>query len=228
MTSVAPTFEPSSSCTPDQQHSEKHEALSTKAECVASNAATSAAAPKNSVEPPSELKIHYYGLAMVFLCPAVGGFLYGYDIGATSFVLAMLRQAQNQEVWWSGISKFAQGLVVSSQSLGALLGSHIVLVYLANSVDRRKEIRIAAVLYIVGILCNIVAGTILNSSSLYLCGDTSWGLVALVLGRLLFGAGVGFVMHGVSIALHAIALPFTRPCLTLTPFVARHQPTWPK
>ena len=156
-------------------------------------------APEISSVSPSEPKIHYYGLAMVFLCPALGGFLYGYDIGATSFVLAMLRQEENQEVWWFGISKFAQGLVVSSQALGALLGSHIVLVYLASSVGRRKEIRIAAILYVVGILCNVAAGTILKSSNLKLFGGTNWGLVTLVLGRLLFGAGVGFVMHGVSL-----------------------------
>ena len=147
---------------------------------------------------PAKPQIHFFGLAMVFLCPALGGFLYGYDIGATSFVLAMLRETQDQSVWWFGISDFEQGLVVSSQALGALLGSHIVLVYLASSVGRRKEIRIAAVLYIVGILCNVVAGTIFKSSDLYLFGGTSWGLATLVFGRLLFGAGVGFVMHGVS------------------------------
>ena len=198
MTPIATSSEPSSSCTPDQKPSDHHLPI-IKTKDFPGSAPTSSMAPEISSVSPSEPKIHYYGLAMVFLCPALGGFLYGYDIGATSFVLAMLRQEENQEVWWFGISKFAQGLVVSSQALGALLGSHIVLVYLASSVGRRKEIRIAAILYVAGILCNVAAGTILKSSNLKLFGGTNWGLVTLVLGRLLFGAGVGFVMHGVSL-----------------------------
>ena len=156
---------------------------------------SSIGAMEAAVPPPSPPEIHYYGLALVFLAPALGGFLYGYDIGATSFVLAMLRSSRNHENWWHGFPKYQQGLLVSTLALGALLGSHIVLVYMAQSVGRRKEIRIAAALYIVGAMLNVMSGTILAESSTYNFG-VGVGLVTLLCGRMLYGAGVGFIMHG--------------------------------
>jgi len=78
---------------------------------------------------------------------------------------------------------------VSAVSLGALLGSHLVLFYFASHImGRRMELRIAAALYIIGTLINIASGTILSTLSI--------GWYALVFGRLLFGVGVGFTMHG--------------------------------
>ena len=148
-----------------------------------------------SIPPP---EIHYYGLALVFLVPALGGFLYGYDIGATSFALAMLRQNRDQNVWWYYFPKWQQGLLISTLALGALIGSHIVLVYLAQTVGRRKELRIAAFLYVVGAMLNVMSGTILSTSKINDHG-TSLGFLILLSGRLFYGAGVGFVMHGVSL-----------------------------
>ena len=58
--------------------------------------------------PPPE--IDYGGLALVFLAPALGGFLYGYDIGATSFVLSMMRQDRDYDHWWHNFTKVQQGL----------------------------------------------------------------------------------------------------------------------
>ena len=166
--------------------------------------------------PPPE--IDYGGLALVFLAPALGGFLYGYDIGATSFVLSMMRQDRDYDHWWHNFTKVQQGLFVSCLSFGALIGSHIVLTFLATSIGRRKEIRIAATLYIVGAMLNVMSGTILATTGVFQWpprwyahnGDGSdeyysyeytsigfgWGLASLLLGRLLYGAGVGFIMHG--------------------------------
>ena len=167
---------------------------------------------------PSEPQIDYGGLALVFLAPALGGFLYGYDIGATSFVLAMMRADRDYDNWWHNFSKVQQGLFVSGLAFGALIGSHIVLTFLATSIGRRKEIRIAATLYIVGAMLNVMSGTILATTGVFQWpprwyaknGDGSdeyysyeytsigfgWGFSALILGRLLYGAGVGFIMHG--------------------------------
>ena len=102
-------------------------------------------------------EIHVYGLALVFMAPALGGFLYGYDIGATSFVLAMMRESRDHDVWWYKMPSWQQGLLVSALALGGLIGSHIVLVYLSNSIGRRKEIRIAATLYVVGAMMNVMS-----------------------------------------------------------------------
>ena len=144
---------------------------------------------------PSDAQIDYYGLALVFLAPALGGFLYGYDIGATSFVLAMLRSSRDPDTWWHEFSMVEQGLFVSALSLGALIGSHIVLVYLAKNIGRRKEIRIAAALFIVGAMLNIMSGTVLANTRVWRF-NMGVGIVTLVAGRLTYGAGVGFIMHG--------------------------------
>jgi hypothetical protein len=188
------------------------------------------------IPPPPE--IHYYGLALVFLAPALGGFLYGYDIGATSFVLAMLRDTRDHDVWWYGFPKFQQGLLVSTLALGALIGSHVVLMYLAHNIGRRKEIRIAATLYILGAMCNVMSGTVLATT------EGHAGIACLLFGRLLYGAGVGFIMHGVSsvlcVAVVCRAVPTSKKilhglcrCSSYNLVVSRlvcfrHRPTWRK
>jgi len=50
------------------------------------------------------------------------------------------------------------------------------------------ELRLAAVLYILGTILNVVAGSIFRR-----CVAHGW--MVLVLGRLVFGIGVGFVMR---------------------------------
>jgi len=170
------------------------------------------------VSPPvsvtkGEPEIDYGGLALVFLAPALGGFLYGYDIGATSFVLSMMLADRDHDHWWHNFPKVQQGLMVSCLAFGALIGSHIVLTCLATTIGRRKEIRVAATLYIVGTMFNVMSGTVLatsgsfewpprwyRSEEYYAYEYTSmgfgWGLTTLLLGRLFYGAGVGFIMHG--------------------------------
>lgn len=147
------------------------------------------------------LQLNYWGLSLVFVTPMLGGFLYGFDIGATSFVLSMLLDTdkdtdddngKNETVWWTSISSIEIGLFVSALSLGALIGSHIILMYLSNIISRRTELRICSILYFVGILCNVSSGTIFSSSSSIIDG-----FYILFLGRLIFGIGVGFIMHGV-------------------------------
>lgn len=182
------------------------------------SAAADSSAPLPMIPPREHPEIDYGGLALVFLAPALGGFLYGYDIGATSFVLSMMRQDRDYDNWWHNFSKIQQGLYVSCLALGALIGSHIVLTYLATTIGRRKEIRIAATLYIVGAMLNVMSGTILATSGVFQWpprwyaknGDGSdayysyeytsvgfgWGLISLLAGRLIYGAGVGFIMHG--------------------------------
>jgi MFS family permease len=196
--------------------SDEYECTTTRAEDANDNAVT---ITKTRIPiPRSEPEIDYGGLALVFLAPALGGFLYGYDIGATSFVLSMMRADRDYEHWWHNFSKIQQGLYVSCLAFGALIGSHIVLTCLATSIGRRKEIRIAATLYIVGAMLNVMSGTILATTGVFQWpprwyaknGDGSdeyysyeytsigfgWGFTSLMFGRLFYGAGVGFIMHG--------------------------------
>jgi MFS family permease len=146
----------------------------------------------------AEPRISITGLILVFLTPALGGFLFGYDIGATSFVLGMLRDGchdSSDMCWWSDFSQSSiqQGFMVAAVSLGALVGSHIVLMYLVKKIGRRAEIRACAVLYLFGTTLNVLSGTMLCNSSEMV------GFMCLITGRLVYGVGVGFIMHGVSV-----------------------------
>ncbi|XP_068643494.1 D-xylose-proton symporter-like 3, chloroplastic [Aristolochia californica] len=114
-----------------------------------------------------------------FLFPALGGLLFGYDIGATSGSTISLQSAQLSGVTWYNLSSVELGLVVSGSLYGALVGS--LLVYpIADFLGRRRELIIASLLYIFGGLVTGFAPT----------------LGVLILGRLVYGAGIGLAMHG--------------------------------
>ena len=91
-------------------------------------------------------------VARIFGVPALGGLLFGWDIGATSYVLTQLQSAEYAGVSWSGAvagSSFLQGLVTSGGVAGALIGAAIVF-RIADAIGRRRELILAALLYIAG------------------------------------------------------------------------------
>ncbi|KAI3992247.1 hypothetical protein MKX01_029968 [Papaver californicum] len=114
-----------------------------------------------------------------FLFPALGGLLFGYDIGATSGATISLQSPELSGTTWFDLSSIQLGLVVSGSLYGALIGS--VLVYpIADFLGRRRELIIAAMLYALGGLTTGLAPD----------------LNVLILGRLLYGLGIGLAMHG--------------------------------
>lgn len=114
-----------------------------------------------------------------FFFPALGGLLFGYDIGATSGATLSLQSAELSGISWFNLSAVQLGLVVSGSLYGALLGS--LLVYpIADFLGRRRELIAAALLYLFG---GLVTGY-------------APGLNVLLLGRLLYGLGIGLAMHG--------------------------------
>jgi len=74
-----------------------------------------------------------------------------------------------------------------NQLLGAMIGC-IICFNVADDIGRRKGLLIAACLYFVGAIIE------------YISGDSSWnattGICVLVTGRLIYGFGCGFAMHG--------------------------------
>ncbi|KAG9144454.1 hypothetical protein Leryth_014497 [Lithospermum erythrorhizon] len=114
-----------------------------------------------------------------FVFPALGGLLFGYDIGATSGATISLQSAVLSGTTWFTLSAVQLGLVVSGSLYGALIGS--LLVYpIADFLGRRRELIIAAVLYgLGGSLCAYAPS-----------------LEVLLTGRLLYGLGIGLAMHG--------------------------------
>ncbi|EYU45952.1 hypothetical protein ABFS82_04G087100 [Erythranthe guttata] len=114
-----------------------------------------------------------------FLFPALGGLLFGYDIGATSGATISLQSPELSGTTWFNFSAVQLGLVVSGSLYGALLGSLIVYP-LADFLGRRRELIIASLLYLTGALLTAYAP----------------GLGVLLVARLLYGLGIGMAMHG--------------------------------
>lgn len=114
-----------------------------------------------------------------FLFPALGGLLFGYDIGATSGASVSLQSAELSGTTWFNLSAVQLGLVVSGSLYGALVGS-IIAYPTADPLGRRRELITAAALYVVG---GLITGYAPN-------------LLVLIMGRLLYGIGIGLAMHG--------------------------------
>ncbi|KAH9727983.1 D-xylose-proton symporter-like 2 [Citrus sinensis] len=93
-----------------------------------------------------------------FLFPALGGLLYGYDIGSTSCATISIE--------------------TSGSLYGALIGS-ILAFNIADILGRRRELILAALLYLVGALVTALAPD----------------FIIMVVGRFVFGIGIGLAMH---------------------------------
>lgn len=117
--------------------------------------------------------------ALCFLFPAIGGALFGYDIGATSGALVSLTSPSFSGTSWYALSAFQSGLVVSCSLFGALGGSLGALL-VGDDLGRRKELLLAAGCYGVG--------------AAVMAGAPSLGV--LLAGHTLYGIGIGFAMHG--------------------------------
>ena len=132
-------------------------------------------------------------VARIFFFPALGGLLFGYDIGATSYVLTQLQSAKFSGVSWYDLvarSSALQGLVTSGGVGGAFVGASVVF-KVADDLGRRRELLLGAALYVLGAACEFLGGGVGPYESG--AGD---GLFLLVLGRFVYGVGCGFVMHG--------------------------------
>ncbi|RDX98183.1 D-xylose-proton symporter-like 2, partial [Mucuna pruriens] len=113
-----------------------------------------------------------------FLFPALGGLLFGYDIGATSSATVSIESSTLSGVSWYKLSSVEIGLLTSGSLYGALIGS-VLAFNIADFLGRRRELIVSALLYFVGAL---VTGLAPN-------------FPVLVLGRLVYGIGIGLAMH---------------------------------
>ena len=128
-------------------------------------------------------EINWFTTAFAFLVPALGGALFGYDIGVTSGALVSLKSAATSGTeWGQTLTSLQSGAVVSSSLAGALAGSALALT-LGERIGRRAELLVASALYLAG--------------ALLMCSSTS--LELLIAGRALYGGGIGFAMHGAPI-----------------------------
>lgn len=120
--------------------------------------------------PPEESPVDWGTAGPAFLFPALGGLLFGYDIGATSGAGLGLEAA--------GLAPGGVGVVAALSLAGALGGSAAAAVW-GDSLGRRRELLAGAVLYAAG------AAAVAGAGSATVVGA----------GRLLYGLGVGLTMH---------------------------------
>ncbi|XVF30460.1 hypothetical protein REPUB_Repub16aG0059700 [Reevesia pubescens] len=113
-----------------------------------------------------------------FLFPALGGLLYGYDIGSTSCAIISIESATLSGISWYDLSSVEIGLITSGSLYGALIGS-VLAFNIADFLGRRRELITAAIMYLVGAL--------VTAFSPY--------LVVMVIGRFVYGIGIGLAMH---------------------------------
>ena len=104
--------------------------------------------------------------------------LFGYDIGATSGALLSMTSEALSGTSWYALSPGDQGLVVSLSLAGALGGSALALVF-GDEIGRRRELILGGALYLVG------AALVYEAP----------GIGVVMLGRLMYGLGIGFSMH---------------------------------
>ncbi|MGW7928200.1 glucose transporter GlcP [Staphylococcus xylosus] len=104
---------------------------------------------------------------LIFFLGALGGLLYGYDMGVISGALLFIRDD-------IPLNSFTEGLVVSSMLVGAIFGSGAS-GPMSDRLGRRRVVFIIAIIYIVGALILAFAPSI----------------PILVLGRLIIGLAVG-------------------------------------
>ena len=119
---------------------------------------------------------YWSSIFFIFIVPALGGMLFGYDIGSTSFAVVSSTYLDIDTTW----SPTLTGLFVAAPSAGALIGSCIVF-FIAERIGRLTELRIGSMFYIVGAILESI---------------TSSSLAIIFMGRVLYGLGIGFSMHG--------------------------------
>ncbi|XP_027354589.1 D-xylose-proton symporter-like 2 isoform X3 [Abrus precatorius] len=115
-----------------------------------------------------------------FLFPALGGFLFGYDIGATSSATISIQSPTLSGISWYKLSSVEIGLLTSGSLYGALIGS-VLAFNVADFLGRRRELITSALLYLVGAIVTAIAPN----------------FPILVLGRIVFGIGIGLTGYGI-------------------------------
>lgn len=136
--------------------------------------------------------------------------MFGYDIGATSSALLQIKSADFSGVIWHESVEYnsaLQGVITSMATLGALFGS-MTCFQVADSFGRRRSLILASCLYILGAALEVLSGQ----------GTWSYsqGVTVLLIGRLIYGFGCGFAMHGAPAYIGEMSPSSIRGILSLT------------
>lgn len=152
-------------------------------------------------------------IALIFGIPAMGGFLFGWDIAVTSYAIVALQQQILLYKYPSmTTTAVGMGLIVAMSSIGALCGSMIIFSR-ADRIGRRTELQYAAFFYILGTMVEVLSGCLLfvaipttsattdpltfsSPSQLVETVILLLLLLLLLVGRFVYGVGIALAMHG--------------------------------
>jgi MFS transporter, SP family, galactose:H+ symporter len=163
------------------------------------------------VVPPSGMTINVdyvdrNKLILIAFISNLGALLLGYDIGVTSTLLLDIRyfaveDSGSRYYLYVQDSDILLGLIASGAAIGAVI-TYVLLLFFGNSVSKKDEILQSSFLLFIGAL--------LESFSSYLNWKYSSGLVMLIFGRLIFGAGVATTFHAAPQYVSEMAPPAVR------------------
>jgi len=144
-------------------------------------------------------------IVLIFLGPGLGGFLYGYDIGATSFAIESLKSFweqgddENDSTWRIGV-------FVATPSIAAFVGSLIIFPF-ADYISKRQELIYGSILYMTGALWQAAPSLLLLQTPEKQPNDAIYWF-GFICGRFVYGLGIGLTMHGAPAYLGEM-LPYT-------------------
>jgi len=124
-----------------------------------------------------------------FIIPAIGGLLFGFDIGSTTFVEATLKNKYPHV----DSNKVLKGMFTSAGLAGALFGAMIAF-NIGDFLGRRRILLIASFFYVLG-SCIAALGI---------------SLEMVMAGKAVFGLGIGFAMHSAPVYIAEISPPGVR------------------
>lgn len=130
-----------------------------------------------------------------FVVPALGGALFGYDIGAVSAVARILGSPDVATASFGApLSEFALGNVASLPLFGGMVASLAIVLIGDAKIGRLAELKIASVAYFLGTAASVLAPT----------------LPLLFAGRAMTGLGIGIALHAAPLYIAETAPPELR------------------
>lgn len=149
---------------------------------------------------------NYINVYKAFVCMAFGGLLYGYSVGVNSNIITTGEllcgyESENMAGTLKSkgfdqcyiLSSWGQGFLTSVNLVGATLSS-LMCFKLSDYLGRRLEVQIGAFFYAIGSVISATSPT----------------LTGIATGMLLFGFGIGFVMHAAPVYISEVSPPEVR------------------
>lgn len=135
-----------------------------------------------------------FNLSFIAVVSNIGTLLFGYELGSTSFLIMDIDNESSSNDDTSDYyhlvadSSYLMGFVAAAASLGATLTYPFLMVF-GNNISKKDEIILAALFFFVGAL--------LESTSGEMDWSTADGLVLLLIGRIVYGAGIATSFHAI-------------------------------